>query len=68
MSMAEAFGLGFVTWVALSILVAFFLGRMIQVRERQRPGQPPPAKRPPSDRAGVVSPLRRSCWELRDET
>lgn len=43
MSMAEAFGLGFLTWVVLSILVALFLGRMIQLRERERPDRTPPA-------------------------
>lgn len=67
MSMAAAFGLGFLTWVVLSILLALFLGRMIQLRELQRPGWISPAERPPSDRAGAASPWQRPGWELRDE-
>ncbi|MGH3909075.1 MAG: hypothetical protein ACRDTE_33590 [Pseudonocardiaceae bacterium] len=68
MSMSAAFGLGVLTWVVLSIMVALFLGRMIQLRERQCPDRAPPQERPPSDRAGAASPRQRSGWELRDET
>lgn len=67
MSMAAAFGLGFVTWVVLSVLLALFLGRVIQLREWQRPDRTPPVEFRPHDRAGAASP-RRSGWELRDET
>ncbi len=68
MSMAAAFGLGFVTWVVLSSMLALFLGRMIQLRERQRPERTPPAEFRLHHRAGASSPRRRSGWDPRDET
>jgi hypothetical protein len=37
MSMAAVIGLGVLAWLLFAILLALFVGRMIQLRDRQRP-------------------------------
>lgn len=67
MSTAAMIGLGIVAWVLLSVLLALFVGRMIQLRDRQRPDRTPPVTRAPSDRARAASPRPGSGRDLPDE-
>ncbi|HEU0088683.1 MAG TPA: hypothetical protein VFQ77_13730 [Pseudonocardiaceae bacterium] len=46
MSTPVVIGLGLVAWVLLGMLLALFLGRVIQLRDRQQPHRGPP--RPPA--------------------
>ena len=50
MSTAAMIGLGVLAWILLSILLALFVGRMIQLRDRQRPDRSPPVDLSATDR------------------
>lgn len=60
MSTAAVIGLGIFAWILLSTLLALFVGRMIKLRDRQRPDRSPSAKFSATefsatDRAGTTS-------------
>lgn len=67
MSTAAVIGLGVFAWILLSILLALFVGRMIQLRDRQRPDRSPPVTLSATDRAGTASPQQSPGPDLRDE-
>lgn len=46
MSTAAAIGLGLLTWVVAALLVALFMGRMIRMRDQQRPTRTEPGDEP----------------------
>jgi len=68
MSTAAMIGLGIFSWILLSVLLALFVGRMIQVRDRQRPDRNPSAQPPMTERAGTAPPPQQSRRNPRDET
>lgn len=58
-------GLGILAWVLMAILLALFVGRVIRLRERQRPDRTepgPPAKRKSDDPESLHV---RSAWHKR---
>lgn len=67
MSTVAVIGFGVLTWVVLSVLLAFLIGRTIQLRDRQRPDRSPPVELSATDRAGTVSPPQPSGRDSRDE-
>ena len=67
MNTAAVIGLGVFMWILLSVLLALFVGRMIQVRDRQRPDRSPPGEPPATERAGTASPPQQSRRDPRDE-
>lgn len=67
MSTAAVIGLGVFVWILLSVLLALFVGRMIQLRDRQRPDRNPPVEHSATDRAGTASPPQRSPRDPGDE-
>ena len=67
MSTAAVIGLGVLAWILLSVLLALFVGRMIQLRDRQRPDPSPPVELPASERAGAGPPSAWSGPDCRDE-
>lgn len=66
MSTAAVIGLGVVAWVLLSTLLALFVGRMIQLRDRQRPDRSPPVELSATERAGTAQ-TQPSRPDPRDE-
>ncbi|MGH4024871.1 MAG: hypothetical protein ACRDRV_09825 [Pseudonocardiaceae bacterium] len=66
MSTAAMIGLGVFSWILLSVLLALFVGRMIQVRDRQRPDRNPPAP-PMTEGAIIASPPQQSRVDPRDD-
>lgn len=67
MSTAVAIGLGIVAWVLSAILLAFFMGRMIQLRDRSRLDRTTAAA-PPKPWTGGRSPPSSQMWELGNGT
>lgn len=64
MSMVAMIGLGMLAWFLLSILLALFVGRLIRLRDQQRPDRgesAAPVSPAPDDRTGAASarPRRR---------
>ncbi|HEY2764375.1 MAG TPA: hypothetical protein VGJ13_10245 [Pseudonocardiaceae bacterium] len=69
MSTSTAIGLGILAWVLLAIVLAFSLGYMIQLRDRQRPSRTPTKARLRSvGRPGTAPPQAGSGWDLRNGT
>ncbi len=69
MNTTAVIGLGIVVWVLLAILLALFVGRMIMLRERQRPGGTEPGA-PAEDKPADVgeSTSGPSGWRPRNKT
>lgn len=67
MSTAAVIGLGILVWVLLSLLLALFVGRMIQLRDRQRPDRVSPEQFSASGRARAAAPQRQPGSELHDK-
>lgn len=67
MSTAAVIGLGILAWVLLSLLLALFIGRMIQLRDRQRPDRSPAEEFSSSRRARAAAPRHQPGSELRDK-
>ena len=65
MSTAAVIGLGVLVWFLVSILLAVFVGRMIQLRDRQGPGRSPPVELSATERSGTAPPP--SGPDVRDE-
>jgi hypothetical protein len=73
MSNAAAIGLGIMGWILVAILLALFVGRMIELRDRQRPDPPEPGRSeppapgelPPDTQADTASPPASSGSEGR---
>lgn len=51
MGTTAVIGLGLLAWVLLAILLALFVGRMIRLRDRQRPDRTEPGA-PAEDKSG----------------
>lgn len=71
MSMSTAIGLGILAWVLLAIVLAFFLGHMIQLRDRQRLTRVPRRARArlhSVGRPGTATTQAGSGWDLRNGT
>ncbi|MGH3795428.1 MAG: hypothetical protein ACRDSP_11105 [Pseudonocardiaceae bacterium] len=69
MSTPLAIGLGILAWVLLAIVLAFFVGYLIQLRDRQRLDRPrhgEPVKLRSGNRAGTPPQQTRPGWELHD--
>lgn len=67
MSTATVIGLGASLWLLLSVLLALFVGRMIRLRDRQRPHRNPAAELPAVDWATTASSWRQPGGDRRDE-
>ena len=69
MSTTAVIGLGLLAWVLLAVPLALFVGRMIRLRDRQRPdptGPRTPAESKPGD---GTEPFRTpSRWSRRNKT
>ena len=66
MSMVAVISLGMLVWFLLAILLALFVGRIIRLRDRQRPdrSEPDAPARPPlSDRTSAAVPPRSRGWD-----
>ncbi|MGH3926777.1 MAG: hypothetical protein ACRDS9_27230 [Pseudonocardiaceae bacterium] len=69
MSTTAVIGLGILAWAVLAIPLALFVGRMIRLRDRQRPdwpGSEAPAE--DSSTGGEESTGRSTGWRLRNKT
>lgn len=66
MSTATVIGLGAFVWMLLSIVLALFVGRMIRLRDRQRPHPDRSEELPVTDRAAASSSWRRPGGDRRD--
>ncbi|HEX2301703.1 MAG TPA: hypothetical protein VHH34_24895 [Pseudonocardiaceae bacterium] len=67
MSTVAVIGLGVFVWILLSVLLALFVGRMIQARDRQRPDQNPAVELPAAERARTAPPPQPSRQDPRDK-
>src|SRR5918997_1466795 len=69
MSTTAVIGLGVLIWVLLAILLALFVGRMIRLRDRQRPGRTEPdAPAEGTSRGSTESVQTPPRWRLRNKT
>lgn len=69
MSMIAVIGLGILAWVLVAIPLALFVGRMIMLRERQRPHRTEPEAPAESTLADVGESIRRPPrWRRRNKT
>ncbi|MGH3753401.1 MAG: hypothetical protein ACRDRP_12005 [Pseudonocardiaceae bacterium] len=69
MSTTAVIGLGIFAWVLVAILLALFAGRMIRLRDRQRPDRTEPvAPVEPGSGDGAGSLPARPRWRLRNKT
>ena len=67
MNTATVIGLGASVWLLLSVLLALFVGRMIRLRDRQRPRRSPAEELPTAGRAVTASSWHRPAGDRRDE-
>ena len=69
MSTTAVIGLGVLVWVLLAILLAFFVGRMIRLRDRQRPDRTEPDAPAEGTSTGSAESLQTPPkWRLRNKT
>lgn len=71
MSTSTAIGLGILAWVLLAIVLALFLGHMIQLRDRERLPRAPRSARTRLRSVGRPGPAPSqagSGWDLRNGT
>jgi hypothetical protein len=69
MSTTAAIALGILAWVLLAILLALFVGRMIILRDRQRPDRTEPEGPAEGGSADGGEPIYKPPgWRLRDKT
>ncbi|MGH4016492.1 MAG: hypothetical protein ACRDSL_21690 [Pseudonocardiaceae bacterium] len=71
MSTAVVIGLGILAWVLVAIMLALFLGRVVQLRDRQCPDRTEPGEPAgfrPGQRADVTSVHAPVGWDRRHQT
>lgn len=69
MSTTAVIGLGILAWVLLAIPLALFVGRMIRLRDRQRPDQTEPgAPAEGTSRDGTDTFHTPRRWRLRNKS
>lgn len=69
MSTTAVIGLGILAWALLAILLALFVGRMIRLRDRQRPDWTKSETRAEDRPTGGEEPIRKPAgWRLRNKT
>lgn len=69
MSTTAVIGLGILAWAVLAILLALFVGRMIRLRDRQRPDWTDSEARAEGRPTGGEESIRKPVgWRLRNKT
>jgi ornithine cyclodeaminase/alanine dehydrogenase-like protein (mu-crystallin family) len=68
MSTTAVIGLGILAWAVLAVLLALFVGRMIRIRDRQRPDRTESNAAEGRSTGGEESIRKPAGWRLRNKT